>query len=96
MNFDMIRIPFEKKLKQDLFELFEGDVLEEIIQRGAFEEEKDRLLKMHEGNSFKITKILSPRLYEMCETVKKTIGFPEPVEFFIINSSETNAYAIFF
>ena len=94
MDYDKIRIPFEKQLKQDLFDLFEADIIEDIIQRGIYEEEKDRLLKMHEGNSFKITKTLSSRLYHLCETVKKSLKFPEPVEFFIINSSTTNAYAI--
>jgi len=94
MNHELIRIGLAKSLKKELYELFEGEIIEEIMLKGKVGEETNYLQSIYEGHSFKITKELAPHLHSICSITKKALGFTEDVEFFITNSSETNALAI--
>jgi hypothetical protein len=49
---------------------------------------------MQEGNSFKITERLSPELFAICQEVKNCLEYEENIDFFIMNSPETNAFAV--
>jgi len=52
------------------------------------------LYQQIQGHSFKVNEKLAPRLYESFLDVKQRLGFDEPVEFYITNNPELNAFAV--
>ncbi len=95
MNFENIRIGSEKTSSQELYELFEADVIKKILNEAQIEPQKESLKTIFEGLNFKISSKLSPKLYSICEDVKEKLQFTDKVEFFIANSPTLNAFAIF-
>jgi len=95
MNYENIRIGTEKTSSQELYELFEADVIKKILNEAQIEPQKESLKTIFEGLNFKISSKLSPKLYSLCEDVKEKLQFTEKVEFFIANSPTLNAFAIF-
>ena len=94
MNYDSIQIELEKQLRAELFDLFEGEVIQRIIQEGRIERDQNLYKALHDGTSFKISEALSPRLFRLCKEAQAALAFDEPVEYYVTNSSETNAYAV--
>ncbi|MCX6305386.1 MAG: M48 family metallopeptidase [Bacteroidetes bacterium] len=94
MQSDLVRIPLEQQLGQELFLLMEGDLLEEILGEGKIGKFENEWKFILEGHSFKATRELAPTLYEMFRSVVEALEFNEPVEFFINNSPEFNAWSL--
>jgi len=94
MNYDLIRIDLEAGLSQELYELFEGNIIEKIIRDAKVESEKNPFKSSLEGHSFKITERMAPSFYALCQDVLKKLQFEEETDFFIVNSPEVNCYAI--
>ncbi len=94
MNHDYLKISLESNLKDELYDLLEGDIIEEIIQQGQVGKEMNFWKMIHEGHSFKITKNLAPRIFKLCTEAKDALSFDEDIDFFIANSPETNAVAV--
>jgi len=95
MNYENIRISSERTSSQELYELFEADVIKKILNEAQIEPQKESLKTIFEGLNFKISSKLSPKLYSICEDVKEKLQFTDKVEFFIANSPTLNAFAIF-
>ena len=68
MNYDLIRIQLEKRISDELFQLFEGKLIEQVIREGKVEKENDTLKSYLEGMDFKITKKLAGNLYFIFES----------------------------
>jgi len=93
MNYDLIRVGLEKRLSRELYTLFEGDIVSEIIREAKVEAGQDELRSILEGHSFKITESMVPALHHLCNEVKEALRFEEPVEFFVMNRPELNCAA---
>lgn len=94
MNYDLIRIDLEKSLSKELYDLFEGDIIAQIMKESRVDRENNQVKLMFEGHSFKIGKNLSPHLDDLCQQVTERLKFKEPIEFFVTNAASTNAMAI--
>jgi len=94
MKSDMVRIALEEQLGLELFQLMEGDLLEEILSEGKIGKFENEWKYILEGHSFKATRELAPKLYNLFASVVETLKFTEPVEFFINNSQEFNAWSL--
>ncbi|MFZ4520229.1 MAG: M48 family metallopeptidase [Bacteroidales bacterium] len=90
----MVRIELEMQLGQELFQLMEGDLLEEILSEGKIGKFENEWKYILEGHSFKATRELAPKLHNMFQSVVEVLEFDEPVEFFINNSPEFNAWSL--
>lgn len=94
MDYDLIRIEMEAALSRELYDLFEGKIVKQIIREGKVTSERNPYKHLLEGHSFKITPRLAPRLYALCYEVKERLEFDEDVDFFIRNSPEINCFAV--
>ena len=95
MDYDFIRIGFEKQLSQELREIFEGDIIENILTEAKIEPRKDYFKTIMEGHNFKITDRLAPKINSICQKVIEKLEFEEEIEFFITNSPDINAAAYY-
>lgn len=93
MDYPLISFSLEQQLKNELNELFEGEIIEKVTKKAKVNKYENIMLNMQEGQSFKITPKLSPNLFALCESVMKALMYEEKIEFFIMNSSDTNAIA---
>lgn len=94
MDYERIRVPFEKEMGERLFELLEGDIIEKIIKDAKVEELENQWKYILEGHSFKVTKELAPKLFDLFTEVHNKLEFNEKTDFYITNSAELNAFAI--
>lgn len=89
-----LRIPLEKKLGDELYKTLEGDILSEIMAEGKIESNANEYQFVLQGHSFKALPNLSPGIFGVFQEVVETLEFTEPIEFFINNSPELNAFAV--
>lgn len=94
MNHIAIRIPLEIQLGQELYQQIQGKVLESILREAKIEKTENYFKNILQGHSFKVSEKLAPRLFNSFEEVKKQLEFEEPIEFYITNNPELNAFAI--
>ncbi|MDZ7721650.1 MAG: M48 family metallopeptidase [candidate division KSB1 bacterium] len=95
MNYDRIRIASEKQSSRELYDLFEVDIIKQILGEGKVENQKDYVRAVFEGRDFKITDKMAPKLYQICKEVRDALEFEEPIDFFVTNAPDINAAAIY-
>jgi hypothetical protein len=94
MHHNKIRIPLEQQLGNELFETLEGEILLDIMAEGRVDGMSFDYHQMLQGHSFKASPELAPGLFGVFQEVKETLEFEEPIDFYINNSPELNAFAI--
>ncbi len=94
MDYEKIRIDLEANLSQELFDLFEGNIVAKIMHEGKVEGESNSYQSILEGHSFKITPKLASKLNDLCVEVQEALRFEEKIDFFITNSPEVNCSVI--
>ena len=94
MNHKAIRIPLEIQLGQELYQQIQGKVLESILREAKIEKTENYFKNILQGHSFKVSEKLAPRLYNSFAEVKAKLEFDEPIEFYITNNPELNAFAV--
>jgi len=92
MKHELIRIELEKQLNEELYEQFEGDIIQELIREAKIEPGKDFLRASLEGHGFKISEKISPGLYKLCMEVQEKLGFKEKIDYYIVNDADANAF----
>lgn len=94
MNYDLIRIPMEKELSRQLYDLIEGEIMTSVLKEARIERFENEWKLILEGHSFKVTKELASGLFDLFHDVKKTLEFDENIDFYVTNSPEVNAWAL--
>lgn len=94
MNYEKIRIPLEVALGQELNELIQGDIIEQVIKEAQIEKIENNWKYILEGHSFKLGPQMAPDLYSLCRNVQEELQFDEPIDFYITNSAELNAFSL--
>ena len=94
MDHEAIRIPLEIQIGQELYQQIQGKILETILREAKVEKTENYFKNILQGHSFKVNEKLAPRLYDSFIEVMKRLDFKEPVEFFITNNPELNAFAV--
>jgi Zn-dependent protease with chaperone function/uncharacterized tellurite resistance protein B-like protein len=94
MNYDLIRIPLEKELSRQLYDLIEGDIMSSVLKEAKIERFENEWKLILEGHSFKVTKELASGLYDTFQQVKAKLEFTEEIDFYVTNSPEVNAWAL--
>ena len=93
MDYHNIRVDLERELSDELRRLFQGDLIQRVLRDGKVESTKNRTQEMLEGHGFRISERMAPDLLALCKGVQERLGFDEPIEFFIANDPEINAFA---
>ncbi|MCK4979456.1 MAG: M48 family metalloprotease [Candidatus Delongbacteria bacterium] len=94
MNYEVIRLDQEKKFGEEINKIIFGDTITKILTDSKILNTVNDYSKVFESYHFKITKEMTPKLFKLCNDVKKKLKFKEKIDFFIINSPEMNAFAI--
>jgi Zn-dependent protease with chaperone function len=94
MNYDLIRIPLEKDLAKQLYDLIEGDIMTSVLKEAKIERFENEWKLILEGHSFKVTRELASGLYDLFHDVQNQLGFTENIDFYVTNSAEVNAFAL--
>jgi Zn-dependent protease with chaperone function len=93
MNYTAIRLELEAVLSKELYDSFNGAIIENILREGKVLQDHDEVKSLLEGHSFKITATLAPDLHRICQEVKKKLEFEEEIDFFVSNSPNINCFA---
>lgn len=94
MDYHKIRIKLEEALSHELYELFNGKIIERIMREGRVEDERDTFKPFLEGHSFRVTQEMAPHIYGICEETKQVLKFGEDIDFYIASSPEMNCMTI--
>ena len=94
MNHETLRIPLEMQLGRELYQQIQGQVLEKILREAKVEKTENYFKNILQGHSFKVSEKLAPRLFNTFIEVMQKLGFNEPIEFYITNNPELNAFAV--
>jgi len=93
MDYDYICIEEEKAIRSHLEEILEAKVIEKIMNRAKLEDEENIRAGL-EGDGYRITKALTPKLYDICHSVLESLQFEEPTLFYVVNIPTVNAASI--
>jgi hypothetical protein len=94
MDIASLSVPLEKSLGKEIFDRLEGNLIENIILEAKVECFENEWKMILEGHSYKVSEELTPEIYRICNEVRASLKFDAPIDFYITNSSEFNAYAI--
>jgi hypothetical protein len=93
MDYDSLRIPMEKGLSDELYQMFQGDLISGVLKEATVEDDEGRVRAQLEGHAFRLTERMAPRLHELAEDVKTKLGLAEPVEFYVVSNPDINCAA---
>ncbi len=94
MIYDKIRIDLEKELGTELYELMQGEIVEEILKEAKIEKIENEWKFMLEGHSFRVNSKMAPRLDGLVRDVVEKLQFTEAVDFYVTNNPDLNAFSI--
>ena len=93
-NDHLPEIPMYNQLTKQLWDALQGDTVWAIMQRLGIDKKDDSQYKAYrEGNNLKVTQKVTPHLYKLFYGVKERLHFEHDVDFFVVSSSEVNAFA---
>lgn len=89
-----IEIGLEQEIAALLYQALQGDVVRFVIKNADDSLEDDLWRSRMEGHCMKVDKKLLGNFYALCQEVKETLGFEEPVDFYVTGDSSINAFSI--
>ena len=90
MNHDAVRVEREALLASEIRKLLNADALETIVRTARVDAGPDLRRSILEGHGFRITKGIASALSSICDEVKKSLGFEEPLECFVVDDASLN------
>lgn len=87
------KIEIQQLLTDQINKALQGDVIDPIRRRCASQGDDAYCRSLMEGSSLKITPRILPDIDALCRGVKDTLGFDEPVDFYIVSDPTPNACA---
>jgi hypothetical protein len=93
MNHSCIRIQLESDLANEIWNNIEGEIISNLLNLSKAEKNNNQYKLLLEGHCFKVTNELTPKLYGIFTQVCERLEFKDPVDFYITNSPEVNAFS---
>jgi Peptidase family M48/Tellurite resistance protein TerB len=93
MDHSFIRIQLESDLSNEIWRDIEGDIISNLLKLSKAEKSNNAYKSLLEGHSFKVTQDLTPKLFGIFREVCDRLEFSDPVDFYITNSPEVNAFS---
>ena len=87
-------IALESELGNQIYNALQGSVVEMILKTAVEESGDDYWRSRMEGHCMKVEKDILPDFYNLCEDVKRRLGFTEPVDFYVTGDSSLNAFSV--
>lgn len=87
-------IPLERELAKQIYQALQGPVVEAILKSASDNSSDEYWRSRMEGHCMKVDKEILPDFYALCQEVKKTLQFDEPVDFYVTGDSSLNAFSV--
>ncbi len=87
-------IELEKQLGQQIYDALQGPIVEEVLHKTRISSSDTYWRSTMEGHCLKVRPELLPDFYRLCNEVKESLGFYEPVEFYITGDASVNAFSL--
>ncbi len=94
MRYQILRIASEEKVHNHLWELFQAKVIAGVLKNLDEEDEQLHFNQLLEGQSFKVTEKVAPRLYHIFQEVIETLEFEDSIDLYIGSDPQINAVTI--
>ncbi len=88
----LVRYRGDRDALQNIEELFSLRDAIELLMSKTWEEAPMRTTLL--AQTMRLSPLIAPRLYKICDDVKKSLKIKDPVEFYILPSAEINAYSL--
>lgn len=87
-------IKLEKQVAEQIYNALQGEVVKEVLQQLQDSGDDAWWRSNMEGHSLKVTQELLPDMFQICSSVKATLGFDDPVDFYITGDATVNAFSV--
>ena len=87
-------LELEKQLGKQIYNALQGEIVEEVLRKTRTSSRDAYWRSSMEGHSLKVQKELLPDFYDLCQDVKKKLGFKDKVDFYITGDSDVNAFSL--
>lgn len=87
-------LDLEKQLGKQIYNALQGEIVEEVLRKTRTSSRDAYWRSSMEGHSLKVQKELLPDFYDLCQDVKKKLGFKDKVDFYITGDSDVNAFSL--
>ncbi|MBQ6649074.1 MAG: M48 family metalloprotease [Muribaculaceae bacterium] len=88
------KLELEKQLSKQIYTALQGEIVEDVLRKTTISSRDAYWRSSMEGHSLKVQKELLPDFYELCQDVKKKLGFKDKVDFYITGDSDVNAFSL--
>lgn len=89
-----IEIDLEQKIANQLYEALQGSVIRFVLKNAEEPSDDDIWRSRMEGHCMKVDEKLLGNFFKLCQEVKHTLAFDEPVDFYVTGDSSINAFSI--
>ena len=87
-------LELEQELASQIYSALQGDVVQFVFKNAKDTSDDDYWRSRMEGHCMKVERNLLGNFYDLCNDVKKRLGFKEPVDFYVTGDSSINAFSI--
>lgn len=87
-------IELEQQLSSQIYTALQGSVVEEVIRKIKISSSDAYWRSNMEGHCLKVQPDLLPDFYALCQEVKESLKFDEPVDFYITGDATVNAFSL--
>lgn len=94
MDYQSIRIPTEKFVYDHLWNLFQADQIKNILKEIRNDDEAEYLNQILEGQFFKVTKSVAPKLYNTFKEILNSLNFQDNITLYINSDPTINAFTV--
>lgn len=88
-------IEFERQIGSQIYTALQGPVVEEVLRKTKIRSNDAYWRSNMEGHCLKVQPDLLPDFYALCQEVKNSLEFVEPVDFYITGDASVNAFSLF-
>lgn len=88
-------IELERQIGEQIYNALQGPVVEEVLRKTKISSRDAYWRSNMEGHCLKVQPDLLPDFYALCQEVKNSLEFVEPVDFYITGDASVNAFSLF-
>jgi len=89
-----VEIELEQHLRKQIYNALQGPVIESLIGQLSDHSSDKYWRSTMEGHSFKVEKKMMSHLYDLFYGVKDSLGFTDPIDFYITGDASVNAFSV--
>lgn len=90
----LISLRLRDELCDQIYDSLQGQKVEAILRKANFPQTDNYYKNILDGHSFKVDQNNLPNYYRIFREVCETVGFREPVDFYITGDSSINAFCV--